>query len=879
MRMFWRLYVGAFVAILVVVSVLSYVLTARQLSDFEKHIVEENRIVVDLLAKQIEAGIMQNRWPFESLNKVSQSEDFLFWWIVRDDATMHLADKASFIGTRTDQYFPQINLTEFRGEVVLNQRENYGVYVYPISAGKKNWSFWLGFSLTRLMALKRSTVVTALTVHAGAMVVLGLILYLLISHYTQSVKHLAAGAAIIGKGDFTQRVSVDSVGELGELAQSFNAMATNLQQTTVSKTYLESILESMNETLIVLDRLGNVTSANKAVSAMLGYSPQELLGKPVSSLFPDSGEDLSQGTALIDTPINALPDNVETQILTKDGRGVPVLLGRAVIRDAHGTQAGAVITATDITRRVSAEKELLRAHDDLELKVQKRTAELRESEQSSRLLIEQAPIGIGIMQDGVITNVNPQFLKIFGYDSIHEVHGRPAEELCSPEDRVLITQWHKDRLSGKPVPMHYDVRGLKKNGESFDLSAWPTLVDYDGKPASLTFCVDTTESKSLRSQLLQSQKMEAIGTLAGGVAHDFNNLLQVVLGYSEILLNDKSSDHPDYDNLHKINSSARRGADLVQRLMVFSRKGDTKPRALNLNQEVTQIKKLLERTIPKMIAIELSMQGDLLVINADPVQVEQILLNLAINAKDAMPHEGGKLTIETRNVTLDEEYCRVHLEAKPGQYVMISVSDTGHGMSQETMQHIFEPFFTTKGVDKGTGLGLAMVYGIMKHHEGFINCYSELGHGTTFRLYFPVVSTEIEENSEQENEVPLGGSETILLVDDEEFLCDIGSQILTRAGYTVLTATNGKDALDLYGKERSDISLVILDLIMPEMGGKECFQELVNINPQVRVILSSGFLSNGTTEEATVLGIRGLVEKPFNMRQLLGLVREVLDGD
>ena len=267
------------------------------------------------------------------------------------------------------------------------------------------------------------------------------------------------------------------------------------------------------------------------------------------------------------------------------------------------------------------------------------------------------------------------------------------------------------------------------------------------------------------------------------------------------------------------------------------------------------------------------------VINADPVQVEQILLNLAINAKDAMPESGGKLTIETRNVTLDEEYCRTHLQAKPGQYVMLSVSDTGHGMSQETMQHIFEPFFTTKGVGKGTGLGLAMVYGIMKHHEGFINCYSELGHGTTFRIYFPVVSTELEEDSEQESTVPQGGSETILLVDDEEFLCDIGSQILTRAGYTVLTATNGRDALDLYRNQRSDISLVILDLIMPEMGGKECFQELVNINPQVKVILSSGFLSDGTTEEARVLGVRGLVEKPYNMRQLLGMVREVLDED
>jgi PAS domain S-box-containing protein len=504
---------------------------------------------------------------------------------------------------------------------------------------------------------------------------------------------------------------------------------------------------------------------------------------------------------------------------------------------------------------------------------------LRESEESSRLLIEQAPIGIGIMQEGVLTNVNPQFLKVFGYDSMHEVLGLPVEEFYSPEDRSLITQRGKDRLSGKPLPTHYEVKGLKKNGESFDLAVWPTVVDYDGKPAILTFCADTTETKSLRSQLLQAQKMEAVGNLAGGVAHDFNNLLQVALGYSEILLVGKNPDHPDYDKLHTINATAKRGADLVQRLMVFSRKGDTKPRSLNLNHEVTQLKKLLERTIPKMIAIELSLESWLPVINADPVQVEQILLNLAVNARDAMPQEGGKLTIETRKVMLDEEYCRMHLEAKQGQYVMISVSDTGHGMSQETVQHIFEPFFTTKGEGKGTGLGLAMVYGIMKHHEGFINCKSEPNKGTTFRIYFPVVPMELEEDLEQESAVPQGGSETILLVDDEESLCDIGSQILTRAGYTVLTATNGRDAIDLYRNQRGDISLVILDLIMPEMGGKECFQELAKIDSKVKVILSSGFLSNRTSEETRVFGFRGLVEKPYNMRELLGMVRDVLDAN
>jgi len=624
----------------------------------------------------------------------------------------------------------------------------------------------------------------------------------------------------------------------------------------LSEAQKTAILNGITTNIAFVNAKLEMLWVNKAGAESVGKLPEEIIGATCHSLWADPEHPCENCPTLRAFQTKR---SEETIMTTPDGRvwnerGEPVF-------DDRGNLIGVVELAQDITEHKRAEKAL------------------RESEQSSRLLIEQAPIGIGIMQDGVLVNVNPQLLEIFGYDSIHEVLGLPVEDFYSPEDRALITQRRKDRLSGKLLPMHYEVKGLKKNGESFDLEVWPTVVDYEGKPAILTFCADMSETKSLRSQLLQAQKMEAIGNLAGGVAHDFNNLLQVALGYSEILLVGKNPDHPDYDKLHTINATAKRGSDLVQRLMVFSRKGDTRPRSLNLNHEVTQLKKLLDRTIPKMIAIELSLESWLPVINADPVQVEQILLNLAVNAKDAMPESGGKLTIETRNITLDEEYCRMYLESKPGQYVMISVSDTGHGMSQETMQHIFEPFFTTKGEGKGTGLGLAMVYGIMKHHEGFINCYSEPGHGTTFRIYFPVVSTELEEDSEQESAVLQGGSETILLVDDEESLCDIGSQLLTRAGYTVLTATSARDALDLYRNQKSDISLVILDLIMPEMGGKECFKELAKIDSKVKVILSSGFLSDGTSEEARVFGFRGLVEKPYNMRQLLGLVREVLDGD
>jgi CheY-like chemotaxis protein len=311
-------------------------------------------------------------------------------------------------------------------------------------------------------------------------------------------------------------------------------------------------------------------------------------------------------------------------------------------------------------------------------------------------------------------------------------------------------------------------------------------------------------------------------------------------------------------------------------LLTFSRKTETKPLDLDLNQRIRQTQKFLERTIQKMIDIEMVLADDLADIHADPTQVDQVLMNLAVNARDAMP-EGGKLVIETANVILHEDYTRLHVEAKPGSYVLLSVSDTGSGMDKETLEHIFEPFYTTKGSGEGTGLGLAMVFGIVKQHHGFIKCYSEVGHGTTFRIYLPAIISETHLDQPVVTAMPQGGTETILLVDDEELIRDLGKRILRKAGYTVLTAYNGKEALDLYRSNKGTISLVILDLIMPEMGGKQCLEELLRIDPQVKTLIASGFAANRQTTEALERGARGFVDKPYNMNQVLQVVRELLD--
>ncbi|UCG11554.1 MAG: response regulator, partial [Deltaproteobacteria bacterium] len=383
--------------------------------------------------------------------------------------------------------------------------------------------------------------------------------------------------------------------------------------------------------------------------------------------------------------------------------------------------------------------------------------------------------------------------------------------------------------------------------------------------------------EKMEAQLLQAQKMEAVGTLAGGIAHDFNNLLQAVQGYAQLLLMRKKEGEHGWRELKEIIHAAKRGAGLTQQLLTFSRKAESEKRPLDLNQEVEALRELLERTISKMIEFKLQLSDDLQAINADAVQLKQVLMNLVVNAKDAMPR-GGTLLFETENVLLDQEFCRRYAEVKPGDYVQLTISDTGHGMDEETQEHMFDPFYTTKEVGKGTGLGLAIVYGIIKDHEGYIMCHSEPREGTTFKIYLPVVTQESEMVEEKESEGSIdGGTETILLVDDEEFILDLGEQILKKLGYTVLTVADGDSALELYREEQERIDLVILDLIMPGLGGSKCLEELLKIDPQAQVLIASGYSPDAGAKGALESGARGFIRKPYDLRQMLKVVRDVLD--
>ena len=422
------------------------------------------------------------------------------------------------------------------------------------------------------------------------------------------------------------------------------------------------------------------------------------------------------------------------------------------------------------------------------------------------------------------------------------------------------------------------------------------------------------DREKIRAQLVHAQKMEAVGTLAGGIAHDFNNLIQVIGGFVQLLLLDKSKNSPEYEELIEIENATQRASDLTRQLLTFSRKVKSRPRPLNLNREIRQAQKLLLRALPKMIKIELRLNDALKTVNADPSEINQILMNLAVNARDALAiaDEGvnlcathrqaadtpdwGRLIIRTENVTLDEKYCRTHVGARPGMYVQLTVTDTGHGMDPETLKHIFEPFYTTKDVGQGTGLGLAMVYGIVKSYRGYITCHSEVGVGTSLNIYLPVIDSVVESAVIDEEDTVMGGHELILFIDDDESLRTMGKEILTRFGYRVVAASNGVEALEIIRKTqrkgdgaeqgkprpapdtRPDApDLVILDRNMPEMGGDRCLEEILRIDPQAKVLMASGYVIEGQEKEVMAAGARGFVSKPYSINQMLRVVREVLD--
>jgi PAS domain S-box-containing protein len=543
----------------------------------------------------------------------------------------------------------------------------------------------------------------------------------------------------------------------------------------------------------------------------------------------------------------------------KDGSEFPVYLSTAVVRDTDGSPIALIGAATDITERKRAE------------------LRLRESEERYRSLVDSArDVIFTATPHGVITSLNPAFESSTGWNR-EEWLGRTYDDLFHPEDLSGAREYFLHTLEGTAAPVR-EIR-IRRNGGDYVVGEFTiTPQVLDGRIVGLLGVArDVTERKRLEDQVRQSQKMESLGTLAGGIAHDFNNLLAIILGHASLLPRQQQTPGKLSSSVDAIVKATNRGAALVNQLLMFASKTDVQFESVELNDIVNEIVKLVAETFTKSIVITTRLDTDLPPIVADPTQLHQMVLNLCINARDAMPR-GGTLSLVTTLVSGDALVSQYAEVAAP-LYVSLQVSDTGVGMDQQTKRRIFEPFFTTKDKGKGTGLGLATVYGIIESHGGFVDVESEVGIGTTFHIYLPAQSYQSRgpaEEAKSEEDVP-GGSEMILVVEDEQILQDIVKNVLTSKGYRILTAADGVEAVELYMLHRNDISLVIADVGLPRLSGSEVFLKLKRLNPRVKVILASGFLEPGFKADIMKSGVQEVIKKPYHPDDLLRSIRRVLD--
>ena len=620
--------------------------------------------------------------------------------------------------------------------------------------------------------------------------------------------------------------------------------------------------ENINDVVFSFDPELRILDISPSSERIIGYSPEHIVGKPfyeLNILHPDY---LSKG--LEDAKKVLAGGYIQSEVYGFIHRDGIIMFGEVngspIWRE--GKVVGAVSVARDITGRLETERTL------------------QQTERKQQAILENIEEGYyEVDLSGNMVYCNDGMVRMLGYPRDELIGKNNREYMDEETSRKVFHTFNSVFTSGKPVSVTGWTLQRKDGGEKSIEVSVSLLRDSKGEPTGFFgIARDVTERERLHEQRIQAQKMEAIGTLAGGIAHDFNNLLQVINGYAEIALFDLKPGQGGYSDIREIKSAAQSAAELTQGLLTFSRRTESKLRPVDLNQELHNVAKMLTRTLPKIIEIEMSLADELDTITADPTQLQQVVMNLAVNARDAMP-DGGKLFIETRNVYLDEEYCKSHLGIKPGKYVLLSVSDGGLGMDDETQRHIFDPFFTTKETGKGTGLGLSVVFGIIKNHGGNITCYSEEGKGTSFKIYLPTIRKTFEEKELDQADADVYGTETILVVDDEDSVRRLGETMLRKFGYTILTASNGLEGLETFRRNKEAISLVILDLIMPEIDGNRCLREILNIAPSMKVLIASGFAANGQIEVALEEGAKASIRKPYEARQMLETVRKVLDGD
>ena len=620
------------------------------------------------------------------------------------------------------------------------------------------------------------------------------------------------------------------------------------------------ISENAADMIAVVDMRGKRLFNSLSYQKVLGYSPEELqTSSAFEQVHPEDRERVKQ--AVEDAMRSGVGKTLEYRLRHKNGTWLALESTSSVIRNREGEPEKLVIVNRDVTERKRAEEALRRSEIDF------------------RSVVEDAPYGIYRASiTGRFLQMNPAFLKMLGYGNEQELS---AKDLATD---IFLYSGEYQRLTGllahtaeiKDLEMEWK----KQDGNPITVRCSGRRIDDEnGAPAYFElFAEDVTEKRVLEKQLRMAQKMEAIGRLSGGIAHDFNNLLGVIIGYSRVLKKALGANQELSEHALEIEKAGQRAASLTKQLLAFSRQQVLTPAILNLNTLAADMQSMLPRLLGEDIEVSLTLDPELDCVKADQSQIEQVIMNLAVNARDAMP-EGGKLKIETTNVELDQTYVRNHPGSKPGSYVLLSVADTGTGMDTTTLTHIFEPFFTTKERGKGTGLGLATVYGIVKQSNGYIGVESAPGKGTSFQIYLQRHAGQPEaEEKKVDLEEKLFGSESILLAEDSEPLRELAQSYLEAGGFRVLSAESAEDALKVAARYGGVFDLLLTDVVMPGMNGRVLAEQLLPRQPGMKVLYMSGYTDSFIAGHGVLEPGTHLLHKPFTEEVLIRKVREVLDG-
>jgi two-component system cell cycle sensor histidine kinase/response regulator CckA len=629
-----------------------------------------------------------------------------------------------------------------------------------------------------------------------------------------------------------------------------NRVETQLKQ---ERDFIDTMLDSIPGMLYVYDDTGHLVRWNKQHEDMTGYSAAEMKGMHVLDWFGGYEPDTSYISKAVSDIMEKGRGEVEANLIAKDGKAISMYFTGVRLNIAERFYFTGI--GIDITERKRAEETL------------------RNSEAMLKSVFQAIPVAlITVDANRIITKANDFNFVTFGYRPDELIGCGPNMFYFNDEESRKVTE-----ILTSASTSIAEARMKKKDGsEIWALLCRSSLNTENGFAGAVVTALDITARKALEERLRQSQKMEAIGQLAGGVAHDFNNMLQAIIGYTDMVLFEIGPDDKNREKLMEVYKAGQRAAALTRQLLAFSRRQVLQLGPLDMNHVIEDVLKMLRRLIGENIELVVNQCQKIWTVNADRSQMEQVLMNLCVNARDSMP-EGGRLSIETDNLVLDADYCAQNNWAKPGRYVRFSVADSGCGMDPETRSKAFEPFFTTKEEGKGTGLGLATVYGIISQHEGLINIYSEVGNGSRFSIYLPAIGqVDMETIPESEGDVP-GGTETILLAEDNEQLRDLTSEIFKQAGYHVLAAIDGDDALRIYHDHGSEVDLLILDVMMPKKGGRIVYDEISSIRPDIRCLFMSGYSEDAVHTNFILDKNLNLIQKPFKIDELLQTVRNVLE--